>query len=185
MSEKKRERSVRISLVDMMYGIVLAYGFTFFDNANSSVDYFRFFFAYFIIIIDWLYVHNLYWGWEYEHNFIFLLDLSIIFSMSRLIHTSVSGGDFTFWFWLALLFFFYLIWDILSRYKKLPSEYDWRFSIAGDLFGVIFYVIFFILFFEDVLPSTILWNVIMFIVYIGVVFTWFKKNPKKSDLVGL
>ena len=71
--EKNRKSTVRISLIDVMYGVVLAYGFGFFDQADTVIDYLHFFFAYAVIIIDWIYVHSLYWGWEYKYNSFFLL----------------------------------------------------------------------------------------------------------------
>lgn len=38
---KGRESAVRISLLDVMYGVVLAYGFGFFDQASMTIDYLR------------------------------------------------------------------------------------------------------------------------------------------------
>jgi hypothetical protein len=51
MSEETYSKSlVRISLIDVMYGVVLAYGFGFFDQTDTTIDYIRFFFAYAVII---------------------------------------------------------------------------------------------------------------------------------------
>ena len=38
---KGRESAIRISLLDVMYGVVLAYGFGFFDQASMTIDYLR------------------------------------------------------------------------------------------------------------------------------------------------
>lgn len=181
--EESKESVVRISLVDVMYGVVLAYGFSFFDQAKTFTGYFRFFFAYIVIIIDWIYVHRLYWGWEYKYNSFFLLDMSVLFTISRLLHTSTAQSPY-YLLWMSILFLLYVTWDLLSKYKGLPSKYDWRYSIGGDLFGCIVFLILF-LSLTDRMQSTVFWNIVMFIVYVGAVLNWFKKIPESKEELNL
>jgi len=175
---ENRESAVRISLIDVMYGVVLAYGFNFFDQASIAADYFRFFFAYAVIIIDWIYVHRLYWGWEYKYNSFFILDIIVLFLMSRLLYTSTISHDPYYWLWMSGLFMVYLIWDVLSKCRHLPSEYDWRYSIGGDTFAAIMFLAIYILFLKDILQPTISLNILMIIVYIIAILTWFKPLPQ-------
>jgi hypothetical protein len=175
---KGRESAVRISLLDVMYGVVLAYGFGFFDQASMTIDYFRFFFAYAVLIVDWIYVHSLYWGWEYKYNSFLILDIGILFTMSRLLNTSITGQSPCYWLWMSALFAIYVTWDIVSKRKGLPSEYDWRYSIGGDLFGAIAFLVFYILLLKGKFqPTSIPLIVGTIVVYIIAVRAWFRKLP--------
>lgn len=133
--DERKESAIRLSLIDVIYGVVLTYGFQYFDQINWWVSYLLFGFAYLIIIIDWLYVHTRYWGEKYK-NIVFSLDVCILFLFSRLIYTSFKG-DSMFWFWLSIVFVFYAFWDWASQRMHMSSKYDWRYSLAGDLFGFV------------------------------------------------
>ena len=180
-----KESAVRISLLDVMYGVVLAYGFGFFDQASMLTDYILFSFAYAIIIVDWIYVHSLYWGWEYKYNSFLILDIGILFTMSRLLSTSTAGHSLCYWLWMSVLFAIYVTWDIVSKRKGLPSEYDWRYSIGGDLFATIAFLVFYILLLKGKFqPNSIPLIVGTIAVYIIAVLTWFKKLPQpREDIV--
>lgn len=184
MSEETYSKSlVRISLIDVMYGVVLAYGFNFFDQANTCISYIRFFSAYVIIIIDWIYVHPLYWSLEDEYNsFLILLDIGILFTISRLFHASTSCPT-NYWLWMSGLFLLYAIWDIamyiLSMRRKLPSKHDWCYSICGDFFAAIILFVFHVLFIKGIFPYICSLNVIRILACTVAVLTWFIK-PKRS-----
>lgn len=175
-----KESAVRISLIDVIYGVVLAYGFSFFDNANKTIDYILFFFAYSVVIIDWIYVHRLYWGWEYKYNTFFLLDICVLFSISRLLYTSTSNY-IDYWLWMSILFFLYTIWDIFAKLKKMPSKYDWRFSTVADLLAAIIFLCFYIIFLTNIQKPVMQHHIFMIIVYVIAVFMWFKKSPKHIE----
>jgi len=172
-----KESATKISLVDVMYGVVLAYGFSFFDRASTTIDYIRFFFAYTVIIIDWIYVHSLYWGWEYKYNSFLLLDMGILFTISRLLHTSTSVTPH-YLLWLSILFMFYFIWDVISKIKDLPSEYDWVYSMIGDAFAAIAFFVFWFLSWSNKIQFNVFWSVIAIVIYVIALLTWFKKFPK-------
>ena len=174
-----KDDAVRISLVDVLYGVVLGYGFTYFDKASTGIDYFRFFFAYFVIMIDWIYVHRLYWGWEYKYNSILLLDIGVIFTISRLLHTSTNESSYYF-LWIAVLFGLYVAWDIVSKIKELPTEYDWIYSIVGDsIAGLLFLGIWYGVT-SAIIQQTPIMHGIVFLVYVFAVAAWFKKSPKAA-----
>lgn len=175
---ENRESVVRISLIDVLYGVVLGYGFYFFDQADTMVSYIRFFFAYAVIIVDWIYVHRLYWGWEYKYNSFLVIDIFTLFFLSRLVRTATTSGgsDPNYWLWISALFITYFVWDIVSKWKRLPSEHDKRYSMVGDLVAATIFV----LFYAYSLQSTILFNVVAIIIYLIAVLTWFKKIPQPS-----
>ena len=175
-----KESAVRISLVDVLYGIVLGYGFTYFDQAHSAIDYLRFFFAYFVIIVDWIYVHRLYWGLKYKYNSILLLDIGVIFTISRILHTS-TNESINYFLWLGVLFGFYVAWDIVSNIQQIGTEYDWRYSVVGDFVaGTIFIVIWWALK-SAALGHTIGIHIVVLIIYLIVLTTWFKKRTPEQE----
>lgn len=182
---KSRESAVRISLLDVMYGVVLAYGFGFFDQASMPIDYFRFFFAYAVLVVDWIYVRSLYWGWEYKHNSFLILDMGILFTMSRLLNTSTIGHSPCYWLWMSALFAIYVTWDIVSKRKGLTTEYDWRYSIGGDLFGAIAFSVLYILLLKgNFQPNSIPLIVGTIVIYIIAVRAWFGKlrRPRENTV---
>jgi len=178
-NKKTRESAVRISLIDVMYGVTLAYGFTFIDKAVDYSDYFRFFFAYMVFIVDWIYVHRLYWGWEYSNKFL-LLDIGVLFTISRLLFTSTAKTP-QYFLWLSVLFGFYIAWDIVSKYDKQNSQYDWYYSIAGDITASVLFAVLWLLSFKGMLIATDLFAIAgPMIIYTCVVLSWFKKVSRKK-----
>lgn len=194
-SSKRRKKdvksAVRISLLDVMYGVVFAYGFGFFDQANTLTHYILLVFAYVVIVIDWIYVHIPYWGWKKYKNVFLISDILILFIISRLFSTSIQKCNYPnyyYWLWMAFLFLIYFIWDVLAKKKRLPTEYDLRYPMAGDLLTSIAFFTFFILRWQNILePNTfsklILVNVIPIdtipiIIYIIAFLTWLKKLPQ-------
>lgn len=175
------ESKIRLGLVGVMYGVVLGYGLTFFAQANTLLDYFRFFFAYLVVIIDWVYVHRIYWRWRDYTKVFFFLDLFILFFFSRLVDTSTtmdySYWKQNYWLWMAALFMLYVVWDIVLKRRKLPSEYRWQYAIIGDgitaiaLFGLS------IAFLTGKLVPALLLDGIMFAICAIAVGLWFIKEP--------
>jgi hypothetical protein len=176
---KGKDSAVRISLVDILYGVVLGYGFGYFDQANSGIEYLRFFFAYFIIIVDWIYVHKLYWGMEYKYNSILLLDIGVIFTFSRMLHTS-TNESVNYFLWLGVLFGFYVAWGIISKIQQLMTEYDWRYLVVGYFVaGIIFIILWWALKSTDLEP-TIGIHIAVVIIYLIALTTWFKKRAPEQ-----
>jgi hypothetical protein len=177
-NDDDKESVVRISLLDVMYGVVLAYGFNSFDKAQDCSDYFRFFFACAVFVVDWVYVHRLYWGAEYK-NILLLLDIGILFSISRLLSTSTAHTP-NYFMWLAILFIFYVVWDYVMFKVDKSSSNDFISDVKADGIGCI---IFLFIFWKA--PSIIAMqygnvflNVGTLIVYSIVFLGWFFKKSK-------
>jgi hypothetical protein len=172
------ESSVRLSLLDVMYGVVLAYGFTYFDKAGDGTDYFRFFFAYAVFVFDYIYVHRQYWKTEYKNLFL-AMDIGVLFSISRMLATSTTNTS-DYFLWLSVLFSLYVAWDVISKVNKSKSEYDWRYSICGDVFASIAFYLIWLTPIQQT-KSTLL--IIFFTLSIyGIAFsTWFKKAPAQKN----
>jgi len=191
-NDDDKESVVRISLLDVMYGVVLAYGFNFFDKAEDCTDYFRFFFAIAVFVVDWVYVHSIYWEAEYKKNFFLMLDIGILFSISRLLSTSTASTP-NYFLWLSMLFILYVFWGIMVS-DKLPSRFDWHYGYAGDGCAAVLFFLFWIssitkqfFLFRIVsmiasitkLSESFIMTVLALIVYFLIVkYTWFKKAPK-------
>lgn len=183
MNQDKKS-SFRISLIDVLYGVVLAYGFRFFDEDHTALDYFRFFFTYIIIIIDYLYVHNRYWKSGYRYNVLLATDLLVLFIFSRLFSLSISDNP-QYWVWMSCLFLVYVAWDIYSKLRVVAPKHDWRYSIGGDLFAVISILSLYVLLYINKLQPTVWWHLIVVIVWTLITYaiacrTWFKKAPNRK-----
>ena len=179
-----KESSFRISLIDVLYGVVLAYGFRFFDEGHTALDYFRFVFTYLIIIIDYLYVHKRYWESGYRYNVLLAADVLVIFIFSRLFSLSISDNP-QYWVWMSGLFLTYVVWDIYSKLHDVAAKHDWRYSIAGDLFATISILLLYILLYINILQPTIWWHLIVIIVWTLIAYaiacqTWFKKARNRG-----
>ncbi len=176
----KRAKSVNnfkldLSLINVMYGVVFAYGFNFFDIAKTPFDYFRFFFAYAVLVIDWIYSHHTYSDEKYNRN-VLVLDFAVLFSFSRLLNTSTADNP-SYFFWLFIIFAIYLIWDRISQKDKVISGYSWKYCLIGDSIGAIGYLVFWKLFISNSFsPNTFVWSALSVIVYLLAFSFWFKKN---------
>jgi hypothetical protein len=176
----EKETKVRSSLLEVMYGVVLAYGFNFFDSAGNFFEYFRFFFAYAVIILDWIYVHRIYWEATYT-NIYLVLDIGILFSISRLLFSSSTHTP-DYYLWLSILFIFYVVWDVISMVdKQLPSQYDWRYSISGDIFASLVFFTFWIALSNTIVQIESAFLIICTLIVYSIAFmTWFKKAPYRK-----
>ena len=178
----RKESAVRISLVDVMYGVVLAYGFNFFDAAETTPDYIRFFLAYIVIIVDWTYVHWIYWDWGYKRNLFFVLDLSLLFVMSRLLYTSTTQSQY-YSLWLSGIFFLYAVWDAASYHYRVPSDYSWRHAVAGDICGFAAFGFLGTLSLVHNWSDTVWFEIAVVVIYSGCVMSWFRKGGYKRTVV--
>jgi hypothetical protein len=177
--EDKSESAVRISLIDVIYGIVLGYSFQFFEQAHCWVQYVRLLFAFAIIVIDWLYVHKLYWGAEYNHDRLFVLDIFILFLFFRMTCVSTSSNP-TYWLYLSIIFCSYVIWDEESHRLKLDakSDYHWHYSLVADSVSCVFYFVFYFFIIANKLESNISRITIGCLFY--VIATRFWRVPKDA-----
>ena len=173
MAEK--DSAVRLSLLDVLYGVVLGYGFTYFDKADSIIGYFRFFFSYIIIIIDWIYVHRFYWKKEYKFDSLLFIDIGVIFTISRILYTSTSDSP-NYFLWLSILFLWYIAWDIFSKRKELSSEYNWKYALAGDIFASLCYALFWIATLYRYMTNLWVANIGIIVIYSVAFACWLKKS---------
>jgi len=181
MQKKKNIKSaVRISLLDVMYGVVLAYGFSFFDKIGK-VDHhiLLLIFAYLIIVVDWIYVHNKYCDGAYKSIYLLILDILILFIISRLFAISMKDNNSCYWLCMGILFVLHIIWDFCAKNKRLLRGYNPYCYIGGDLFAALFFLIFYFLFLKTTLQPNLFLNAMMILVYIIACLTWLKEFPKE------
>jgi hypothetical protein len=176
--EKQKSFTLGLSLVDVIYGVIFAYGFNFLANANNFYDYSRFFFAYLILIIDWLYSHQTYQKNLYEKNFI-ILDLLILFAFSRILTCSVANNP-TFYFWIAFIFIFYLFWDKISQKLWKKSFRQFIITALGDGLGALgFIIIWFLINQQIIVLNSLATTIAGLIVYLIAISFWYIRPKQK------
>ena len=168
----------KLSLVDIIYGVVIGYGYSRFEYIDAPIEYLSFGLSIVIIIVDYIYIHKLYAGEEYESNFKFIMDVLILFTISRIMNGAVHISDNKngFWFWLAIYFLFSTFWDI-SFIRTKDILRNWKVIAICD--GVVFFIflsIFSILQLELVSRGFSLLIVSM-IIYTVTIYLWLRKTP--------
>lgn len=160
-----------------MYGVVLAYGFSCFNIAWTTNNYLLiilFFFSYSVIIVDWLYVQPIYTSWDdnkYTYPF-FIIDLFILFIISRLIYASINNTDY-FWLWLSALYFAHVLWDIFIKFhSRSLKDYSWRAVIISDVSLFVLFLIPHILLSKGFIELSLGLVTITIIVYIIFTYLW-------------
>jgi len=176
--EKEKNFNIGLSLVDVIYGVIFAYGFNFLADAVNFYDYFRFFFAYLILIIDWLYSHQTYQKNIYEKNFI-ILDLLILFAFSRIITYSTSNNP-VFYFWIGFAFIIYLIWDKISQKLWQKSFRQFITNALGDGLGALGFIIIWFLINQQIIAlNNSIVSAISLIIYLIAISFWYLKPKQK------
>lgn len=176
---KEKSFDIGLSLVDVIYGVVFAYGFNLINSTHNYFELFRFFFAYLILIIDWFYSHQTYQKNLYQKKFI-ILDLLILFSFSRILAYSITENSI-FYFWIALAFIIYLFWDRISQtiwhqpFRQLIT------NMIGDGIGAVSFLIIWILVNQNPNFANNIWlAIISTAVYLIAIGFWYFKPKRKT-----
>lgn len=172
---KTRDIVLDISLTDVIYGVVFAYGFNYFDLANSFFSYSLLGFTYIILIIDWIYTHHNYWGKEYKKEYL-ILDLLVLFVFSRLLQSSVNISP-QFLYWLGVLFFVYAIWDWIMRDIKNRAGKNWKLVISIDIVAAVLFLVLGFLISSKFINLGSYFTIGVIIVFYSITMSiWFKKE---------
>jgi hypothetical protein len=167
---------VRISLVDLVYGAVIGIALERFDASGTWMDWARWGFAFLVVSLDWVYVHRKYWEWDYKNNGVFVLDMMILFFMSRLFSPSAS-----YWLWMALIFSCYSIWDYLARKFALLTAKEFRFSLCVDLVSMVIFLAVYLLTARSIIASRPVINLVLMAVYGVAVVFWYYGSESPSE----
>jgi hypothetical protein len=175
---KVKDLVLDIGLTDVIYGVVFAYGFSYFDAITTRSGYLLFVFTYIVLIIDWLYTHHTYWGKNYKRIYLFL-DLSILFIFSRLIRTS-SLVSSQYLYWLAILFLGYVIWDYVMKLGKIEAGFNWLRTFTADSIGAVLFFSMAVLSSLGVIQITNLFVLLaVILIYVIILKQWFARAFKK------
>ncbi len=134
----KKTLNIQFNLLDVMYGVVLSYGFNFFGAASSVSSKIFFFLSYLIVIVDWIFIHELYSEIEYKSRVLFFSDIAVLFFVSRVIAASVASPE-AFFMWMWILFASYFFWDFVAC-RVIPPERWASFKLSDFLTSVFFFI---------------------------------------------
>jgi len=181
MSVDDRFSQVRVTIIDVMYAIVAGYGLEAVDAAVEPIDFLLVFFAYFVLVKDWIQEHTRYRDVEFS-SIIFVADLAILFTITRMFKYAACH-DTWFYGWAACLFLIYLAWDIVLKADITRNGYSWKLSACGDFFGVLSFVSVTYLLTYEVHGEAKIWlmTTAFPIVYGLAFFSWRKRIPNASN----
>ncbi|MDD8025309.1 MAG: hypothetical protein PHI34_02265 [Acidobacteriota bacterium] len=178
MDEKELWPDHKLSLVDVMYGAILTIGFV--EGADiKAINYgviVRFALAYIIIVMDWLQVHEAYREERRYPVGAFVLDLFILFSISRLIYSSLQPAAVAYWGWMMGLFFLYSIWDLIMFRVCRLCRYDFKSALIIDVFDFSLAGTFFLLSSQKIVENEFLLEIPFIITYGVTLLVWEKRK---------
>ena len=133
--EEPDEGKIRLSLIDVVYGLVIGYGFNFFvDKDPVSFTPFLFLLVILVIVCDWLFVHKPYWSEPKSYtNGPFVIDLCILFLFACMIRFAARPPYSGVLFALAMMFLLYALWDVAFG-EHLRGRL-WKHDLVWDLVG--------------------------------------------------
>ena len=124
---------IRLSFIDVIYGVVIAYGFNFVDKMDKPSQYALFLMSFVAIVFDWVFVHQPYWKKiEAYKDAVLIVDLIILFLFSR-IFASTTSESYGILLPLSLLFLFYSIWDFVFRKQLAEVGRPWLRDFSYDV----------------------------------------------------
>jgi hypothetical protein len=131
------EGKIRLSLIDVIYGLVIGYGFNFFvDKDPVGFTPILFLLVILVIVCDWLFVHKPYWKEPQEYsNGPFVLDLCILLIFSCLVRFALRPPHSGVLFAMSAMFLFYALWDVTFG-DRLKGR-RWRHDFVWDLVAAV------------------------------------------------
>jgi len=139
VAEAESEGKIRLSLIDVIYGVIMGYGFNFFvDRDPTDVTLVLFLLTMSAIVSDWLFVHKPYWSHPGSYtNVPFLIDLMILLSFAFMIRFAVKEPNNGLLLCLAAVFTLYSIWDYACSEPLKQQGRVWSTDLAFDLVGAV------------------------------------------------
>lgn len=113
--EPIEEGEIRLSLSDVIYGVVLGYGFNILAERDpSGMPPLLFALVVWIIISDWSFVHLQYWRQKQNYTFWpFVIDLAILLSFAIMVRFALKPEHSYLPFMIGIMFTLYALWDIV------------------------------------------------------------------------
>jgi hypothetical protein len=114
-SEPIEEGEIRLSLADVIYGVVLGYGFNILAERDpSGVPPLCFALVVWIIVSDWSFVHLQYWRQKENYTFWpFVIDLAILLSFAVMVRFALKPDHSYLPFLISIMFALYAMWDVV------------------------------------------------------------------------
>lgn len=163
---------LRLEMMTFVYAAAVGYGFSILDNAKWLVQpedwphvhaelslfwsaMLLLLWVFLFIAIDWLVIRQVYFEEKAYGKLDFVLDLLIVFFFVRMMHDATfvvsdvgKPFNFSYWWWLDLVFAAYVIWDfgrIAKKYQSLRGTKNalrealagQKWSLPADILAVI------------------------------------------------
>lgn len=144
LSEVEREGKIRLSLIDVIYGVIMGYGFNFFvDRDPTDITFVLFLLTMAAIVTDWLFVHKPYWQNPDKYtNLPFLIDLIILLTFAFMIRFSVKPPQTGVLFCFGVTFSLYTVWDVIYREPLKNQGRSWlRDSVFDGSAAITFFLL--------------------------------------------
>jgi hypothetical protein len=129
------EGRVRLSLTDVIYGIVIGYGFNILAAEDpSGVKPLLFALVVWIIVSDWAFVHMMYWREHEKYTFWpFTIDLAILLNFAVMTRFALKPDHSYLPLVISVMFVLYAIWDVLygGKFEGRNRYRDFFFDSVG------------------------------------------------------
>ena len=145
-STNLKEGKIRLSLTDVIYGLVLGYGFNIIANGDpTGVQPVLFALVMWVVVSDWSFVHLQYWKDEVKYTFWpFVIDLAILLVFAIMTRFALKDKNTYVLLLISVMFLLYALWDWAfgESLKGRAWKVDWLFDFVGALafFGLWFVV---------------------------------------------
>jgi hypothetical protein len=154
-SEAIRDGRIRLSLIDIIYGLVIGYGFNFFVGSHeNNISIILFLCVVIAIACDWVFVHQDYWSDTADYGFWpFIIDLGILLCFTFTIRFAIEEPHNEALFTMGCVFILYGVWDVFFRETIKRRGRSWILDCSWDLTAA---VAFFLLYrYSETLGNTI------------------------------